>query len=119
MENYSKMYLNAEPPVGTAAPEVELEETPVIPEPEVTMPEPEPTPEPVISEEPTIGVVVNCTKLNVREQPNAGANIVCVLVALDEVQIDEEESTEEFYKICTVSGLEGFCMKKFIVIREE
>jgi hypothetical protein len=31
--------------------------------------------------------------------------------------IDEKESTEEFYKVCTAAGIEGFCMKKFIAIQ--
>lgn len=111
MENYSKMFQAEPEPV--VEPITEPEEIPVIMGSiEVVEPEPE-------IFEPTIGVVVNCTKLNVREQPSAGADIVCVLVALDEVQIDEDESTEDFYKVCTVSGLEGFCMKKYIVIREE
>jgi hypothetical protein len=33
-----------------------------------------------------------------------------------EVAINKEESTAEFYKVCTASGVEGFCMKKFITV---
>lgn len=63
------------------------------------------------------GIVTDCIKLNVRELPNKDANILCEILVLTEVQINEEESTEEFFKICTATGVEGFCMKKYIVIR--
>ena len=60
------------------------------------------------------GIVFNCPKLNVREEPSTAADIVCVIDNLATVLIDEEESTEDFYKVCTENGAEGFCMKKFI-----
>ena len=28
-----------------------------------------------------------------------------------------DESTEDFYKICTESGINGYCLKKFIEIQ--
>ncbi len=62
------------------------------------------------------GVVVDCLKLNVREAPNANANIVCVIDASTNLVIIEEESTDEFYAVCTASGAEGYCMKQFIKI---
>lgn len=74
----------------------------------------EPVVEPVVKTE--TGVVVDCIKLNVRETPNTQAEIVCVINASTNLVIDEAESTEEFYKVCTESGAEGFCMKKFIKI---
>lgn len=65
----------------------------------------------------TVGVVDDCTMLNVRKEPDAEAEIVCVLKVQSEVTIDEKESTKDFYKICTAAGAEGFCMKKFIRIK--
>ena len=62
------------------------------------------------------GVVTNCLQLNVREAPRPDAKVLFVIDSLSEVAIYENESTDEFYKICTASGLEGFCMKKFIAI---
>ena len=62
------------------------------------------------------GVVVDCLKLNVREAPNAYADVVCVIDASTNLAIYEDESTDEFYKVCTESGAEGYCMKKFIKI---
>lgn len=66
--------------------------------------------------EPKCGIVVDCTKLNVRVEPNSTAEVVCVVDASTDLEIDEEASTEEFYKVCTATGAEGFCMKKFIKI---
>lgn len=71
--------------------------------------------EPVVSE--ATGVVTDCLKLNVRKAPNADAEIVSVIPALTEVTINPEESTNEFYKICTADGICGFCMKKYIAVR--
>ena len=64
-----------------------------------------------------IGIVTNCKKLNVREKPTVEAPVVCEIVCQTELMIDEKESTEEFYKVCTAAGIEGFCMKKFIAIQ--
>lgn len=77
--------------------------------------------EPVVVEapvkEPKTGVVEGCAKLNVRKAPNASAEVLCVISGGAKVVIDEEESSDDFYKICTVSGVEGYCMKKFVTVR--
>lgn len=83
----------------------------VISEPEVTasiIPEVE-TPK-------NLGKVVGCVKLNVREEPSAKASVVFEIPVDSTVFIDETCSTDEFYKICTEHGVEGYCMKKFIEI---
>lgn len=67
--------------------------------------------------EPVIGNVVDCKNLNVRTQPDSDAEILGTIPADSEVLIDESESTSEFYKVCVVSGLEGFCMKKYIAVQ--
>lgn len=64
----------------------------------------------------TTGVVVDCLKLNVRNAPNAKADVVCVINASTNLEIIEDESTDDFYAVCTESGAEGYCMKKFIKI---
>lgn len=81
----------------------------------VTAPESETEQEPV---KPIIGIVTDCLKLRVRKQANTTAEVLCEIDALSEVQIDEKESTEEFYKVCTGAGVEGFCMKKFIAVKQ-
>lgn len=68
-----------------------------------------------IIEEVKIGVV-NCNKLNVREEPSLDSTIVCEVNSQTELMIDENESNDEFYKVFTASGIEGFCMKKFIAV---
>lgn len=72
---------------------------------------------PAVSEAETpknLGKVVGCVKLNVREEPSIKASVVFEIVAGSTVFIDETCSTDEFYKICTEHGVEGYCMKKFI-----
>ena len=63
---------------------------------------------------PKIGRVFGCTSLNVRKAPKTNATVICTINCHAEVEIDELESTDDFYKICTASGIEGYCMKKFI-----
>lgn len=60
------------------------------------------------------GVVVNCAKLNVRAEPALNAEIVCVLDVMSEIEIDVAKSTDEWFKICTAIGVEGYCMRKFV-----
>ena len=72
-----------------------------------------------IKQKPVIyGKVVNCVKLNVRQNPSLNADILCCLDVNTEVEVDEDKSTNDFYAICTPSGREGFCLKKFIGIRK-
>lgn len=84
---------------------------PVVSEPEVAAP--------IVTEveaPKNLGKVVDCVKLNVREEPNAKAFVVFEIPVGSMVFIDENCSTDEFYKICTEHGVEGYCMKKFIEI---
>ena len=66
--------------------------------------------------EPKIGSVVDCEMLNVRKEPSIESEVLCEISWYTELMVYEEESTDEFYKICTASGIEGYCMKKFISI---
>lgn len=73
-------------------------------------------PEP--EEAPTvIGTVVDCVRLRVRESASSNAEVICEIPKDSDVLIDENKSTDEFYKVCTESGAEGFCMKKFIALK--
>lgn len=63
------------------------------------------------------GVVVDCTRLNVRANPTTDADIVCVLDAHSEIEIDVNKSTDEWFYICTAAGMEGYCMRKFVNAR--
>lgn len=112
MESYNKMYQNQ----TTASPFAginlfaEEEETPVA-EPETIEEEETPVAEP----ETIYGRVVNCVRLNVREDADPDADVVCVIKALSDVEIVKEESTDEYYKVYLPSGMEGYCMRKYIV----
>ena len=64
-----------------------------------------------------LGVVTNCVRLRVRNEADANSDILGEIDALSVVQIELSESTDEFYKVCTASGLDGYCMKKFITLK--
>ena len=68
-------------------------------------------------DEPVIGKVSGCKKLNIRKEPNGEAEILDVIFSGSEVMIDESESVDEFYKIYAESGTEGFCMKQYITVQ--
>ena len=61
--------------------------------------------------------VVDCAKLNVRSDATVDSEPVGVINRDSKVFVYEDESTEEFYKVCTATGLEGYCMKKFISVQ--
>lgn len=62
------------------------------------------------------GIVSDCKKLRVRNAPGLDSNVICEIEVDSKVEIDESESTEDFYKICTETGIDGYCMKRFIKI---
>lgn len=95
--------------------------TPEIAVPEVKM-EVESTVEPEVVVAPIVcepvatveGVVVNCAKLNVRVKPSIDADVVCVLNVASEIEIDLDKSTDDWFAVCTATGVEGYCMRKFV-----
>lgn len=104
-----------EPVVETEVVEESVVETEVVEEP--AEPEVETSEETV--EALPIGVVT-AAKLNVRKEANAEAEVACVITKGNEVTIDFEKSTEEFYKVygvCKEVLFEGYCMKQFISIK--
>lgn len=67
--------------------------------------------------EPRTGVVTDCVKLNIRKRPSSDADILTEIPVGTKVQIFDKESTKDFYHVCTATGIDGFCMKKFIKIK--
>lgn len=63
-----------------------------------------------------VGVVFDCSKLNVRKYPYTHADVRCVIKAGDQVTIDVDGSTELFYKVRTESGVDGYCMRQYIAV---
>lgn len=61
--------------------------------------------------------VVDCLRLGIYSKPDIDSEIVCKIRYLTEVEIDLDYSTDEFYKVYTAIGAEGFCLKKFITIK--
>lgn len=64
-----------------------------------------------------IGTVEGCELLNVRSKPEADAEIVTVIPVDSIVTVSDVNASPDFYKVL-IGDLEGFCMKKFIKIKE-
>lgn len=64
------------------------------------------------------GIVSNCEFLNIRKESSKDAEVLCTLGVNTMVKVDltVDKEAEEFYKIVTPNGVEGYCMKKFITI---
>lgn len=86
-----------------------VDETPVVEEVEDEVVD-----EPVDDKPIIRGVVVDCSRLNVRETPALDGVILTQIARSTEVIIEEDESTDEFYKVCLATGLEGYCVKQFV-----
>jgi hypothetical protein len=63
------------------------------------------------------GEVANCYKLNIRVAPVANARIEAIVDAGTKLTINVNESTDDWFKITTESGVNGYCMKKFVDAR--
>ncbi len=61
-----------------------------------------------------MGIVVNCEKLNVRNEPDKNADIVQIIDASSKVEISLNDSTDEFYKVYTETGMSGYCKKQYV-----
>ena len=100
--------------------ETPVEETVVVAEaivveneaPEIKMVEE--TVETVAVPETVKGTVANCSKLNVREKAKLNAEIVTIINAGAQVTIDVAKSTKDWFCVTTATGINGFCMKKFV-----
>lgn len=62
------------------------------------------------------GIVGNCTRLNVRDDPNKMADVIAVLEAGSEVQLVNEDPVNGFYNVITADGREGYCVCDYIRI---
>lgn len=65
------------------------------------------------------GVVTGCDMLNVRSKPDKESDVVSMLQRDVEIEILDENASDNFYKVVTEIGIEGYCMKKFIAIKAE
>lgn len=72
--------------------------------------------EDIKDDEITKGVVVNCSKLNVRRTANKLAKVLTVIEKGTEVIIANAKTSNGFYKII-VNDIEGYCVKDYIEIK--
>lgn len=69
-------------------------------------------------EEIVNGFVSGCKRLNVRGEANKDAVVLCIINENAEVLVHRTETeSSDFYRVRTASGIEGYCMKKFITIK--
>lgn len=62
--------------------------------------------------------VATCLRLHILSEPRADANVVCKVRYLTELMVNETESTDDYYKVCTAIGAEGYCDKNSVEIRK-
>lgn len=68
--------------------------------------------------EPTKRAFVNCLRLHILSEPRADSTVVCKLRYLTEVRVDLDDSTDDFYKIYTAIGAEGYCQKNLLTVKK-
>lgn len=64
-----------------------------------------------------IGTVSGCARLNVREEPDVYAEVICTIPVYSEVQVCQDHEFNDWFHVCTAAGQEGYCMKQFITIQ--
>lgn len=60
------------------------------------------------------GKVIDCTRLNVRRRPNKDSEVTCIIDVDSIVEINENKSNDEWYRVTTDNGVYGYCMKQYI-----
>ena len=63
-----------------------------------------------------IGKISGFEKLYVRKEANKDSEPVGIVTDKDDISIDVARSTDDFYKVITSNGLEGYCVKEFVKI---
>ena len=63
-----------------------------------------------------IGKVSGFENLYVRKEASKDSEPVGIVTDKDDISIDIAHSTDDFYKVITSNGLEGYCVKKFVKI---
>ena len=63
-----------------------------------------------------VGKIIGFEKLYVRKEASKDSEPAGIITSETVLIIDEENSTEDFYKVTTNEGLEGYCVKKFVKI---
>lgn len=66
----------------------------------------------------TLTGVVTCLRLHIHTEPDANSDVVCKIRYLTEVEIDLAKSTDDFYKVYTETGAEGYCKKGEVTLKK-
>lgn len=65
-----------------------------------------------------IGMVTGCRQLNIRKEPRLDADVLCYVPVNSELAINTAESTDEWLRVFTATGVEGYCMSKYVFIKQ-
>ena len=88
------------------------EVTEEVTEPEVIVPNIENN----VENNEVIGKISGFEKLYVRKEASKDSEPVGIVTDKDDLSIDIARSTDDFYKVITSNGLEGYCVKEFVKI---
>ena len=88
------------------------EVTEEVTEPEVIVPSIENN----VENNEVIGKISGFEKLYVRKEASKDSEPVGIVTDKDDLSIDVVHSTDDFYKVITSNGLEGYCVKEFVKI---
>lgn len=67
---------------------------------------------------PIKGIIIDCTRLNLRKEPNLNSEVLEEIESGTEVTIDDSFSDNtEFHRVSLINGVEGYCMKRYILAR--
>lgn len=94
------------------AEETTEEVTEEVTEPEVIVPNIEDG----VENNEVIGKISGFEKLYVRKEASKDSEPVGIVTDKDDLSIDVAHSTDNFYKVITSNGLEGYCVKEFVKI---
>lgn len=94
------------------AEETTEEVTEEVTEPEVIVPSIENN----VENNEVIGKISGFEKLYVRKKASKDSEPVGIVTDKDDISIDVAHSTDDFYKVITSNGLEGYCVKEFVKI---
>lgn len=64
------------------------------------------------------GIVTDCKKLNIRKEPSRSSEKVSVEDVGSELLIETDFDNENWYKVSTASGIDGYCMKEFVTLEQ-
>ena len=94
------------------AEETTEEVTEEVTEPEVIVPSIENN----VENNEVIGKISGFEKLYVRKEASKDSEPVGIVTDKDDLSINVANSTDDFYKVITSNGLEGYCVKEFVKI---